>query len=389
VLALAQHLGGEPGWEKTLDQALAHERESALPDLDRSPSVIGADLYRLALELDTAREAYLQLRDAAADRQDVRIEVWAAYGLAQVALLSGSLDEAELVGRDLSDLAEQTGIMRLPADRCLAQHAVLTGSTDEARRLLADLVAECEERGELLNLRGALLLEGQLALSLGDAVAAVESLRRARHLAEDQHVSPDSLVLPLADEVEALALAGEAEEGTRLAALLDETELRWAEPVIRRAKGVTAAARGELDEAVTLLRAAVEAEADLPLPLEQARSRLALGRTLRRAKQRSDARAALAEAGRRFEEIGASLWAAQAAKELARVGGRSVDTDGLTATERRIAGLVAEGRSNKEAAAALFVSVKTVEVTLTRVYRKLGVRGRSELAARYAELLKT
>ncbi|HEX3455776.1 MAG TPA: LuxR family transcriptional regulator [Gaiellaceae bacterium] len=389
MLALAENLAGRHDWRTTLESALAHERSSPGQDLDLSPSVFAADLYRLALELAAAREAYMRIRTEALDRQDVRIEAWAAYGLAQVAFLSGELDEAGRVTGELVDLAEQTGIMRLPASRCRALHTVLTGEADDARRQLADLVARCEEGEELLNLRGALGIEGQLALSLGDAEAAATALRRARLLADEQRVSPDAVVLPIADEVEALTLMGDADEATRLASTLDAIELAWAVPVAARASGLAAAARGDLDLAVSLLRSATDTEADLPLPLERARTWLALGRTLRRAKRRAEAREALTEARQRFHELGASPWAAQATRELSRVSGRAPADAGLTPTERRLAALVAEGRSNKEAAAALFVSVKTVEVTLTRVYRKLGVRGRSELAARYDELLKT
>jgi DNA-binding CsgD family transcriptional regulator len=78
--------------------------------------------------------------------------------------------------------------------------------------------------------------------------------------------------------------------------------------------------------------------------------------------------------------MGARLWAGRARAELGRIGGRA-RSDGLTPTEQRVADLVAEGRSNKEVADALFVSVRTVEANLTRVYAKLGIRSRTELAA--------
>jgi DNA-binding CsgD family transcriptional regulator len=76
--------------------------------------------------------------------------------------------------------------------------------------------------------------------------------------------------------------------------------------------------------------------------------------------------------------LGAPLWAARAREGLARIGGRTAGS-GLTPTERRIAELAAQGSSNKEIAAALFVTVKTVEATLSRVYRKLGIRSRAAL----------
>ena len=84
-----------------------------------------------------------------------------------------------------------------------------------------------------------------------------------------------------------------------------------------------------------------------------------------------------------FEELGAALWAERGRSEITRLGGRrSRDRDELTETERRIAELAAEGRANREIAGELFVSERTVEANLTRAYRKLGVRSRTELARR-------
>ena len=81
-----------------------------------------------------------------------------------------------------------------------------------------------------------------------------------------------------------------------------------------------------------------------------------------------------------FEELGAPLWSEKARAELARIGGRAPASDELTTSERRIAELVAEGKTNKEVAASLVVSDRTVESALTQIYRKLEVRSRTELA---------
>jgi DNA-binding CsgD family transcriptional regulator len=81
-----------------------------------------------------------------------------------------------------------------------------------------------------------------------------------------------------------------------------------------------------------------------------------------------------------FESLEAGLWSEQADAELARIGGRRSSGDELTAAEQRIADLVAEGKTNREVAAALYIAVHSVETALTRIYRKLGVRSRTELA---------
>jgi DNA-binding CsgD family transcriptional regulator len=89
---------------------------------------------------------------------------------------------------------------------------------------------------------------------------------------------------------------------------------------------------------------------------------------------------------RDFDRLGAALWSERARAELSRIGGRTRATDGLTPTERRLAGLVSEGRSNKEIAAILFVTPKTVETQLSRIYGKLGVHSRTALARRLSNL---
>jgi DNA-binding CsgD family transcriptional regulator len=121
-------------------------------------------------------------------------------------------------------------------------------------------------------------------------------------------------------------------------------------------------------------------------PLEKGPTLLALGSVYRRARRKRDARAALEEAVVLFEALPVPLWAERARREAARIGGRVPAGDVLTETERRIAGLVAEGRSNGEIAKALFLSRKTVEWNLSNVYRKLGVRSRAELARRHPDL---
>jgi DNA-binding CsgD family transcriptional regulator len=109
---------------------------------------------------------------------------------------------------------------------------------------------------------------------------------------------------------------------------------------------------------------------------------LALGVVRRRGKQKRAARQALEQALALFDELGARLWSAKAAAELARIGGRPPRTGGLTPTERRVVELVVQGHTNREVADLLFLSVKTVAAHLTSAYAKLGVRSRTELAHR-------
>ena len=141
--------------------------------------------------------------------------------------------------------------------------------------------------------------------------------------------------------------------------------------------------RGELQRAEAALELALSIPSLDVLPLERGRTLLALGIVQRRARKRSAARGSLGEAVATFDQIGARLWAEKARAELARIGGRAASPHDLTPTEERVAALVADGKTNKEVAAELVVSVRAVEANLSRIYGKLGIRSRAELARRY------
>ena len=141
---------------------------------------------------------------------------------------------------------------------------------------------------------------------------------------------------------------------------------------------------GALDPAIEAALAARKSAADLPMPFEQARTDLVLGRLLRRAKRRGAAREALETALATFEALPAPRWAERTRDELARLGLVRTD-DELTEAEQAVASAAASGLRNREIAEQLFMSPKTVEAHLSRVYRKLGIRSRTALANRLAE----
>jgi DNA-binding NarL/FixJ family response regulator len=128
--------------------------------------------------------------------------------------------------------------------------------------------------------------------------------------------------------------------------------------------------------------AAAERAADLydALPFDRARALLLLGSLRRRARQRRAAREVLQEARAELARLGAAIWRERAEAELRSIGGRAPAPDGLTPSEMKVAELVARGQTNREVAAALFLSERTVESHLSNAYRKLGVRSRTELA---------
>jgi DNA-binding CsgD family transcriptional regulator len=148
---------------------------------------------------------------------------------------------------------------------------------------------------------------------------------------------------------------------------------------VTRCRGLIAAAHGEVEAAEALLETAVEQHDEVGDAFGRARALLALGVVRRRTRRKRTAREAIEAALEGFELLGAATWIERARAELGRIGGRTRE-EGLTAAERRVASLVAEGRTNREVAAALFLGERTVASHLTHIYAKLGVRSRTELA---------
>ena len=152
-----------------------------------------------------------------------------------------------------------------------------------------------------------------------------------------------------------------------------------------RIEVLLAAARGDLDQAVAMIPLMLAAHEDGVGSLQRGHAFLTAGRVYRRAKAKSLAHDTLEQAVRTYEAMGAEPYAEQARAELARVGLRPHKSDELTDTERQVAELATTGLRNREIADRMFLSVKTVEAVLGRVYRKLGIRSRAELARTLAE----
>jgi DNA-binding NarL/FixJ family response regulator len=139
------------------------------------------------------------------------------------------------------------------------------------------------------------------------------------------------------------------------------------------------AGRGDLNAATAAAQVAMTEHGRLPMPFERARTQLLLGQLQRRQRHRDTATATLRDALHTFERLGTTLWADRVRAELARGTSGRRRAEGLTASEHRVAELAASGMTNKDIAAELFISPKTVEVNLSRVYRKLNIRSRVEL----------
>lgn len=196
----------------------------------------------------------------------------------------------------------------------------------------------------------------------------------------------------LADLVEALGRTGRRDDAQRaldsLAEDAERTGGAWANAAVERGRLLLA---GE-DRIEAHAEAAIAWHDRVDMPFERARTMLVLGERLRRARRRADARRALDEALDTFDRIGADPWSARARTELRATGGRAAEhaaspVEELTPRELQVAALVAEGRTNREVGAALFLSPKTIEHHLLAIYRKLGLRSRTQLAVRLADQL--
>jgi DNA-binding CsgD family transcriptional regulator len=219
----------------------------------------------------------------------------------------------------------------------------------------------------------------------GDPAAALTNFTRAKEAVDalgpqHQHLSKRHWH---ADHVEALLQLGRVDEAAQLTddweAAGRRLDRRRVVADAVRCRGLIAAAQGDTATALDLLEQAVGRHEAAGDPFGRARDLLALGTTRRRTRQKRTAREAIEAALATFEALGAASWAAGARTELARIGGRR-RIAGLSASERSVADLVAEGRTNREIAAALFLSERTVAGHLTHIYAKLGIRSRTELA---------
>ena len=375
--------GGEAD-EWQLARALELERGLTVPISHLAPPSQVAGMYLIRVgRLDEAAQALERvLARAEADGVEyLRSDTLRL--LSAIATCRGDPRRGMALAQAGLDLAEQLASGQLASAQlyACAFAALALGQPGE--------VAEFTRRGQDLSrkvgdqvfLRCHEIHLGELDLARGDFAAAAAQLRRlVSHIPELGRNFASELV---PEAVEALIGAGDLDAAAGLLARLEDD---YAAPATAgaavRCRGALAAARGRLDEAVTELTEALRLH-DLMTcqPVQRGRTLLTLGAVQRRLKQRRAARETLTEAIATFEGASAAIWAARAREELARVSGRVPGTGELTTTEARVAELVARGLSNREAAAELFVTVRTIESTLTKIYAKLGVQSRTQLAS--------
>ena len=224
---------------------------------------------------------------------------------------------------------------------------------------------------------------GMVELAAKQHADADAHLARALTLIEEVGFREPAIWRVEGDAVEAALAVGDLDRSEQLVRRFEQQAARskipWSIAVSARCRGLVIAAGGDLSAAALALEGALVAHEACPMPFERARTLHALGRVRRRLKQKRQARDAFEAALLLFDELGAGLWSERTREELGRVTTRKAP-DALTATERQIAALAADGLTNRAIAERVFVSQKTVEANLARAYRKLGIQTRAQLS---------
>jgi DNA-binding NarL/FixJ family response regulator len=314
------------------------------------------------------------------------IEVLARNHLAEVQIRIGdwaaALRNAQLSDEHARQAANaQTGAA---ASYPLGLALALLGDHAGARRISGDGLARTQAMDDIWYEAAHRAVLGLLALAEDDADGAITVLEPAWAAMREAGIGNPS-IFPVPHILgEAYVAAGRLDDALTVTAAmrnLPAAAHSWSRAMAARCEALVASARGEHDGARAALEEALAAHAELPEPFERARTIHIQGRIERRARNWAAARTALTTALSEFDALGAARWAEKASNDLARLPGRRPGVAGeLTETESRVAGLVAQGLSNKEVASRLFVSVRAVEANLSKIYAKLGIRSRTELA---------
>ncbi|MFF9580785.1 ATP-binding protein [Streptomyces achromogenes] len=392
LLALAfqaqtETLMGHPEAPRTIKRAL---REPQDPRVACHHNGAGSARFRWLVmgdQLAEARTTVTALLREVRRRGSVESEVHFLRGLAETELRAGHCGRALDLARDSLRLARDSGIGETASAMLTSLAEASGGDVDRALALAREAVQHAEEDGDQMYLSRALGALGYAQLVAGDPAGTVRSLRRVRSLELGLGITDPARGRWQGDLAEALVRTGEVAEAQDVIDVSREHALRLGREsvlaVLDRSEALVRAARGDREAAVAQLTSAQDRLGKLGYGLEEARAAFALARL----RGRGPGAAAFDEAARMFRRCRALPWLRQVEDALAAPGPEPVPgrpeapaaLEVLAAMERQVAALVMEGATNREIAARLFISVKTVEATLTRVYRKLGIRSRVDI----------
>jgi DNA-binding CsgD family transcriptional regulator len=303
----------------------------------------------------------------------------------------GNWPRARALAAECVELSVDTGqSMNLANGQNECAHlSALAGREDECRTYAAQALAVAQETGSFAALVWAREALGALELGLGHTERAIAELEPLLLEVVDRGIGWPDLIAAMPNLIEAYTRANRFEDAETLLTyferLAHDTEYAGQLAAAARCRGLLSPA----DDFADVFAAGLRQCERLPRPFEQARIELCFGERLRRSRRRVDARTHLRRALAIFEQLGAWPWAEKARVEL-RASGETIRPhdpsarEELTPQELKVALVIADGASNQEAAASLFLSTKTIEAHLSRAYRKLGIRSRTELARHFA-----
>jgi DNA-binding CsgD family transcriptional regulator len=373
---------GSPNAAATAELALELQQKTTEVRVLDQPLVSVAEYWCWTDLHERSRDALLELLQRAQDHGDENARPWLLYLLGKCELAAGRLTEAARIALEGRQAAEQSaqGLFET-ANRGLEALAQSALGRAEAAKGAVDWEVTPQGRFIVLDVSAAL---GHLDLSVGAPGETASRLQPCVDFVRREGIVEPGITRFVVDHVEALIELGRRAEAEELLDWHEGNARRLERASARascaRCRGLLAAHGGDLAAAFAAFEEALEWHAKVELPLDRGRTLLALGVAQRRAKHRREARATLEEALRVFEALDAVLWAERALTELKRISGRAATPGGLTPAEERVAALVAEGKTNREVAAALYLSDRTVEGHLSRVFAKLGIRHRTEVA---------
>lgn len=358
------------------------------------PTLQSAELLIGTGRLDEGRRELRAIRQRYIERGAESEMMVGAFHSALNEIWRGDFAEASLIGEDALQRARQldADLPLAVASMIQAMVAAYAGDEAVARREATDalMAAERCDSPALVTVWPTSTL-GFLEVSLGNYEAAVQVLSPLLADFERSPRATEIFVTPfLPDAAEALIQLGRFDEAQRLIDAVETNGHRLDRPWMlasgARCRAMLLAGGRDLSAASAAAQRAMAEHERLPMPFERARTQLLLGEILRRQRSRESAGAAMRAAADTFSELGAPLWERRARSSLERINFGRTDAKLLTPAERRIADLAAAGKTNHDIASALFISPKTVEVHLSRIYRKLGIRSRAELGRRLDQL---
>jgi DNA-binding CsgD family transcriptional regulator len=375
-----------------LERALELEDRTRRTPVNVRPSLIAGLILSWIGESEAALALLEDLRAWLIERgEESELPMMGAPGLVLTYCWHGDLQAAASHAGEAFEAASRLGTKasRAFALNCLATANAYLGSVEDARRQAIESVELLRSIGWHVVTVWPLAALGFLHLSLDEPAETDRFLRPVVSMLEEAGLGEPSSAAFLSDEIEALIALGELALAESLLDMLEQRARALDRAVslapALRCRGLLLAARGDHDGALAAFPGAVEQHQRASRPVELARTLLALGQVQRRANRRREARETLERGLAIFEEVGAAQWATRTRGELARLGLRRDAGNELTPTEEQVAQRAASGMTNRQIAGALFISPKTVEANLARVYRKLGIASRAELGRRFAE----